>query len=561
MVKKDLLSIILLLIISFPAVNELFIPGAFTSHDLTHHVVRQISMDKLLSEGQFPPRWSGELNNDFGYPLFLFNYPLPPLLGEVFHLLGLGFVDSVKAVLLTSMLISVVGTYLFLNSLLSNRVAAFLGAMFYLYAPYRLLNIYVSASVGTSLALGILPFVFWNMVVVVKGKRWGILAGSLSLAFLILSHNVTTLIFAPVILVFAGILIQEFKQVKNLGIMFLLGLGLSCWFWLPAIVEKQYIIFDAVFGQFYKDQFVTLWQLFRSPWGYGLSHPQNPEPGDMSYQLGLVHIGVVCILLFLFFLSSLRKKGTINNYLYRLLIAFVLLTFFLSVFLMLKISLPLWENLPFLSLIQFPLRFSAAAVFTSSIAAALLIVTMRSNIPRWVLFFSLLFLVIYANRNHWHINQVFNPGEEYYLNHKTTTASYNEHLPKWGRAMEKRTTPKIEFTEGNGKIEITKDYSGLVLAEVESTTAGKLRLNQFYFPGWEIKVNDQRQDFNYLIDGQNYGLMLFDIETGRHNIRAQFKNTSIRNLADVISFISVIIIIIELCRLSPRILFRIKKSS
>ncbi|MFH1535939.1 MAG: hypothetical protein ABIC96_02650, partial [Patescibacteria group bacterium] len=137
--KKEILIIFLLLLISFPAVKSLLLPGGFTSHDLTHHVIRQISMDKLLSEGQFPPRWSGDLNNSYGYPVFLFNYPMPALLGEVFHKLGLGFVDSVKAVFLVSMVMSVLGMYLFLKSLLGLRSAAFLGATFYLYAPIRFL--------------------------------------------------------------------------------------------------------------------------------------------------------------------------------------------------------------------------------------------------------------------------------------------------------------------------------------------------------------------------------------------------------------------------------------
>lgn len=126
--KKEFLLICLLLTLSFPALRALLQPGGFTSHDLTHHVIRQISMDKLLSEGQFPPRWSGELNEGFGYPVFLFNYPLPALVGEVFHKIGLGFVDSVKAVLFSSMILSLLGMYLFLRSLLKDNLTAFLGS-------------------------------------------------------------------------------------------------------------------------------------------------------------------------------------------------------------------------------------------------------------------------------------------------------------------------------------------------------------------------------------------------------------------------------------------------
>src|SRR3989344_6782078 len=148
--KKELLVIILLLLFTFPAVKSLFQEGAYTSHDLTHHVVRQIDMHRLLSEGQFPPRWSGDLAFGYGYPLFIFNYPLPPLIGEVFHKTGLNFLDSVKAVFFLSLITSTVGMYLFLKSLFNSKLAAILGSLFYLYAPIHIITVYVSGSPGAS---------------------------------------------------------------------------------------------------------------------------------------------------------------------------------------------------------------------------------------------------------------------------------------------------------------------------------------------------------------------------------------------------------------------------
>src|SRR3989344_9596356 len=246
--RLQILSVIFLLLITIPAVKSLLAPGGFTSHDLTHHVLRQISMDKLFSEGQFPPRWSGELNNRYGYPVFLFNYPLPALIGEVFYKSGLGYVDSVKAVLFLSVILSVFGMYLFLKSLLGEELAALLGTVFYLYAPIRFVNLYVSGSVGSALALGVLPFVFLGITAISQGKRWGIFVGAVFLAALITYHNVTALMFAPVILGFAAVLIwqstEKVNLIKRIGIMFLLGLGLSAWFWLPAAIEKQYIRYD-----------------------------------------------------------------------------------------------------------------------------------------------------------------------------------------------------------------------------------------------------------------------------------------------------------------------------
>lgn len=229
---------------------------------------------------------------------------------------------------------------------------------------------------------------------------------------------------------------------------------------------------------------------------------------------------------------------------------FVLISFVLSVLLMLKISLPVWEGLPFLSLVQFPLRFSALAVFAASIAAGLLV----KYLPfKKLLALSLLLLIIYANRNHWHINEVFDPGENYYLSLKTTSASFDEHLPKWGRKMSEVSSSKYLVLRGQGKVQITEDKSHRVTAQVVAETPLTLRFNQFYFPGWEIKADGKKVNFDYLTGGENYGLPVFDLEAGKHQIKAEFRNTSDRNIADFISLISVILWIVLLCRLLIRV--------
>lgn len=224
----------------------------------------------------------------------------------------------------------------------------------------------------------------------------------------------------------------------------------------------------------------------------------------------------------------------------RVIGGFALFFFLLSIFLMLKISLSLWESLPFLNLIQFPLRFSAISIFCASIAAGLLI----KYLPfKRLLSFSLVLLVLFANRNHWNINQVFDPGEDYYLKLQTTSTTYGEHLPKWGRVMSKKASSKLEFVKGGGNIKVVEDKSNKVLAEIEVTPLSKLRLNQFYFPGWEVKVDGKIIDFNYLTDGESYGLPVFDIDSGVHQIKAEFKNTLDRNIGDWLSVITVIILI------------------
>lgn len=537
---SNLFIILLLLLVSIPAVKSLFIPGAFTSHDLTHHIIRQIDMDRLLSEGQFPPRWSGELNNGYGYPLFLFNYPMPALLGEIFHKMGLGFVDSTKAVFLLSLLLSVIGMYLFLKSLLGSFLSAFLGAVFYLYAPIHLIVVYVSGAPGAALGLVFPPFIFWAILKLWQGKgKQFLFIGSLSLAGLILSHNITAFIFMPVILSFIVVL----KLLKNrtgnshfllsCALMFLVGLGLSAWFWLPALAEKQFIRYDQLMKGIYHNQFPSLRQIIYSPWGYGLSHPKSPEIGGISYQVGLAHLFVMGLLLLQIF--RLRR---VKSFLF--LGIFSLASFAISIFFMMEISEPLWDRLPFLSYIQFPVRILIVPVFSASLAAALLIKYWGGKI----LFIPLFLLVLYANRNHLNINQSFNPGEQYYLGLKTTTTSFDENLPIWVSKMETKLSPaKFSILSGEGNIKVLESQSARVVVRIEATTSAKIRFNQYYFPGWEIKVDDKKVNFNYS-DLESNGMPVFDIEKGSHLIKAEFKNTPVRNLADTISVITVIMVII-----------------
>lgn len=554
--KKELLVIFLLLLFTLPASKSLFISGGFTSHDLTHHVVRQIDMDRFLKEGQFPPRWSGQLANGFGYPLFMFNYPLPPLIGQIFHIVGFNFLDSVKAVFFLSFVFSTLGMYLFLKSFFKSYMGAFLGAIFYLYAPIHLITVYVSGSPGAAMGLVFPPFIFWAITKLSQSKNTKfVLVGSLSFAGMILSHNISAFIFIPLILgfiavlKFSGIKREDRGFFKDLGFIFLIGLGLSAFFWLPALVEKQYIRYDQLMQRIYVDQFPTLKQIIYSPWGYGLSHPKQPE-GGMSYQIGLVHIFVLLLLLTQIY--KFRKDKTFLS-----VAIFLILASLVSVFFMLEISLPFWDKIPFLSYIQFPVRLLIVPVFCASIASALLIKYMKR---RLVWFIVLLFLVLYANRNHLGINQKYNPGEKYYESLQTSATSFDEDLPKWVlKIQSKPSEGKFLFLKGNGNINILEDKSNKVIASIESTASASLRFNQYYFPEWSLKVDGKVVDFNYSKDLENSGLPVFNLEKGKHLVTAEFKNTTLRNIADFLSLISVIIWFSLVCKLLVHKQFQKKK--
>ena len=86
------------IIISIPLLIPYLHSGYFPTHDGEWAVVRLSDMFREVRDFQFPPRYSGNLNFGYGYPLFNFAYPFPYYIGIVIHMLGFGFVDTIKII-------------------------------------------------------------------------------------------------------------------------------------------------------------------------------------------------------------------------------------------------------------------------------------------------------------------------------------------------------------------------------------------------------------------------------------------------------------------------------
>ncbi|KKQ96147.1 MAG: hypothetical protein UT23_C0039G0004 [Candidatus Woesebacteria bacterium GW2011_GWA1_39_12] len=190
-------TFLIIAILSIPAVWALFVPGFYGASDDLHIAWLQ-QMDLTLRSGQIPPRFVPDLSYGFGYPLFNFVFPLPFYLGEIFHLVGFSLVASVKAVFLLSFLFSGYFMYKLLKEF-TNSVLSLAGAILYIFTPYRSTDVFVRGAIGESLAFIFLPLVILAIVKITrdsKNRKWlGIFA--LSIAALLMSHNITAYMFLP----------------------------------------------------------------------------------------------------------------------------------------------------------------------------------------------------------------------------------------------------------------------------------------------------------------------------------------------------------------------------
>lgn len=222
MAKKKVLGCLLLLALTIPAVWPLLQPGFFVTDDGDWMIIRLSAFHETLKTGQFPARFLERLDHGLGYPVTNFLYPLPFYLGEIIHLVGFGFVDSIKILFILSFIFSAVFMYLY---------RGLLAALIYTYFPYHLFDVYRRGSLGEAVAFIFPPLIFYLI-----DKKKVILA-SLATAALVCSHNVVALLFLPVTIVY--FFFRE-KSLIHTTYYILLSLVLSAWFWLPALYDLQF---------------------------------------------------------------------------------------------------------------------------------------------------------------------------------------------------------------------------------------------------------------------------------------------------------------------------------
>src|SRR3990167_11370763 len=292
--KKSLIPISIILFFSILIALPLLESGLYIIHD-DQQIARLFLFDQALRASQFPVRWVDGLGFGFGYPLFVFYPPLVYIVGEIFHLTGFGFIDSVKLVFFTGIFASGIAMYI-LTKEFFGRLPAIVSALFYLLVPYRALDVYIRGALAESFSFVWLPLILWSFYKLIKTyKPFYTYLSAIFLALLMITHN---LIFLPFILILPFYLLFLFWQtskkklfIVNCLLSIVYSLGFSAFFWIPAILEKKFTIVDQLLLTSLADyniHFVYPQQLWNSLWGFGGSAAGLAD--GISFKIGKLHI-------------------------------------------------------------------------------------------------------------------------------------------------------------------------------------------------------------------------------------------------------------------------------
>lgn len=245
--KKTLLLLGLLSLVILPVFVSILHPGFLSTDDGNWMVIRLSAFYEALRQGQFPVRFLPRLNNGFGYPVADFLYPLFLYIGSLFRIFHLPFVMIIKLLFSLSLISGAFGIFLWLKNKFGN-IAAFAGAAVYTLFPYHIWDITKRGSLGEVIALGIVPFIFW------QADLGSIVFTGLGIGLLILAHNTLALLFLPLIIVYM-LLQKKYKQTFS---SVLLGLGLSSFFWIPALYDQQFTVFGKTIVSNFSQYFLTV---------------------------------------------------------------------------------------------------------------------------------------------------------------------------------------------------------------------------------------------------------------------------------------------------------------
>ncbi len=514
----------IILFFSLPVMLPFFSSGVFPTHDGEWAIVRLAEMHREIKDLQIPPQWAGYLNHGYGYPLFLFTYPFPYYAAEFLHVLGFSFVNAIKIIFMISIFASGAGMF-FLTRRWWGNGGGLISAIMYIYVPYRFVNLYVRGSLGESLASAFFPFlVLLFERIFYERSQMSLVLLPIVFAGFLMTHNAMSVLFLPFMLAWMGFRFASEKKVKKrffpTVLSFGIGLAMSAFFWLPALIEKKYIVLSVNPLTDKNDYFILISQLLSSTWHFNLI---PPLPIGII-QLVWVVIGTLCLFMF---------SGDIK--LKKQVLMLCVLTL-VSIFFLFRQSLIFWQ-LPLLKEIDFPWRMLAVSMFWLT-AASGSVFKLKAVAPIVIIglvvvvLFNLRFIKTQPNRV---------TSDSYYATNDATTTSADELMPIWAVQKPKnRPTQKIEFSSINSRALNIVDRSNLLTFSVANTEKAfpvQATVNTLFFPGWKLFVNGVEKHISI---APATGLISFPVGMGESRVELKFADTTIRLFSKLLSLIGTV---------------------
>jgi len=572
--RHHLLLLLVCVCIGLAAAQPMLVTGRLPkASDSLFHLHRLVEVDALLRQGIVYSRWAPDLASGFGYPLFNYYAPLSYYLPEALHLLGLPFVAALLAGFVLALICSAVAMYAWAREPLGEG-AAVVAAAAYVFSPYAMLNLIARAVLAEVFAMPLLPLTMFSLSrLLTRGRlRYAALL-TLSLAMLMLSHNVSAALFSPVV----GIYAVAWQLVGQCGgratgkgqravpatrllwalCAALAALCLTAFFWLPALAETRLVQIERLTSLSFFDYRISLVGLERIFAPPVLDDPEllnRVMPISLSLVAGLLAVvGILGLWRWAPSRSEVAQVGAAG------------LAVCLTVFMVTPASTAVWAAIPQMRLLQFAWRFlGVASPFLAFLAGAGLRAiegrARKQGALRGVLV-AVLVCVLFVWVFPWQDTSSFHPplaeltiddvvsyerGATLDIGTTTTgeylpvtvhefpppevaTADYDRARLDWHSLPEGARVERADYRPLEYRLAIWTPRSFVAV------------FNTLDFPGWRVWVDGVVTE---ITPTDPYGLISVPVPAGRHVLRVSFGSTPVRTWAETISLVGVVVLVV-----------------
>ncbi|MGB8413603.1 MAG: hypothetical protein WCE23_12345 [Candidatus Binatus sp.] len=520
-------------------------------HDTLEYPPRLTEFARILGDHQFPPVWAPDLSSGHGQPLFEFAPPLIYAAALPFFKAGMRLADSLQFGLAMLFALGAIAVFLIGRKLAFSRVASIGAAAAWLFAPYQALDIYVCARFAESAALAVAPVALLGLIAAVqRPSAISVALGALAVAMLPLAHNAIALLmfpaFAAIVAVRSAISDHRLKTAAAGASVLAGGLGLSAFFWLPALLERDFVKTDLLRTGFlnWTNYIISPLQLLWSPWGYGYAM-RGPGNG-ISYSLGLVHIALAIAGLFIAMRAANRtRRLDATVFAGASIIAALLAT---------DLSWTIWAHVATLQYLAYPWRTLCVPALFMPLLALYAFERMGARLASVAIV-----VLVLLNIAHTEPKGIQTYDEAYFsadmiarLGINTTTREEYEprtvqYRPNFDSVLLKgvRSAPVVH------QLAVSSNSQSF---EVDASEPALMQDSVFDYPGWTVLVDDREVAAS---PASVSGEITFNVPAGIHHVEVELRPTPIRrwsfyaSIATAVLMISIVMFAIITARKRP----------
>lgn len=576
-----LLAVIVILLatrglILFPRDPDTLLVTTLAGHEWEYNLWRILGMSSALHDGM-PGRWLEGFSHGWGYPLYHYTGPLPYTLGGLLYLGGFEIHTALNICWWLAYAGSGFAMFWAMRRIFGGW-GALLATTCYLFAPYHLVDTFVRTNLVETTAFVFPPLIVYGLWKLRYNRLRGILVGAVGIGLIPLTHILSTYLIGLALIVFSVTYVallplrEKLPFIRDAACMAALGLGLSAFFWVPAVADVPAVKgFDAMVEGFYsyKNHFVYPQQLISNYWGYGGS---DPGPNDfMSFSMGRITLGCVALtlLLAIYHLIRIWRRHRANagfvvgrddeelDQLAKLRFTLACLAAGLfSTYMAVYYSAYLWEVIPRVEVAQFPWRFLFPATFFLCVTLAGLPNLLRHATP-WGYGISAPLVTLACVAvivTHWDFaragaymnSETGRLTRAEYVDFGLWTTNQYEFLPvtsriPWREAKREVDTEFLSPTMAREDRVLNSEVkNGFARVQLRPGAAGTLVLDQHWHPAWKASANG-KPITTYAFDSHPFGPVAVDLPADTLEVEFRYGYTPAGRIGMLVSLTLILV--------------------